>query len=256
MRAGFTLIELLVVIAIVSVLAGLLLPVLAAGQARARTARCLSNFQQFAIALQLYAQDHDDRLPPNADGRETPPESRWVNGWLGVPGPDCTNLAHLRQSVLAPYLAGEVAAWRCPASRPVTVAGITQPRVRTLSLNGFLGSPVDSPAVTTFGRLGQIRHPAGTYTFVDEREATINDGSFALQWDFDPARPAAWLLRDKPGTRHQSSAVLAFGDGHVASQRWRDVRTLDPPRDDVPSPGNRDLLWLQAHATERPGLAP
>jgi prepilin-type processing-associated H-X9-DG protein len=136
------------------------------------------------------------------------------------------------------------------------VGAIAQPRVRTLSLNGFLGSPVDSPAARTYRRLGEVGRPSQTFTFLDEREATVNDGSFALQWDFDPAQPAAWVLRDKPGTRHGGVAVVAFADGHLEVRRWRDGRTLDPPRDDAPSPGNADLLWLQARATERPGLAP
>jgi prepilin-type N-terminal cleavage/methylation domain-containing protein/prepilin-type processing-associated H-X9-DG protein len=255
-RAAFTLIELLVVIAIIGVLAGMLLPALAAAKSRARTARCTANFQQFALALPLYAQDHDDRLPPNADGRQEALGAKWVEGWLGLPGPDCTNTLFLQQSLLAPYLGGDVALWRCPAARSVSVAGVTQPRVRTVSLNCFLGSPVESPVARTYRRLGELPQPSQTFTFLDEREQTINDGSFALQWDFDPARPAAWVLRDKPGTRHRGGAVLALADGHVETPRWRDARTLDPPRDDAPSPGNGDLLWLQTRATERPGRAP
>ncbi|MCZ7639556.1 MAG: hypothetical protein M5U12_28040 [Verrucomicrobia bacterium] len=138
----------------------------------------------------------------------------------------------------------------------MTVAGVTQPRVRTVSLNCFLGSPVGSPVVRTYRRLGEVLRPVQTFTFIDEREETINDGSFGLQWEFDPATPAAWVLRDKPGTRHRGGAVLAYADGHVETHRWRDGRTLDPPRDDAPSPGNADLSWLQARATERPGLEP
>lgn len=255
-RAAFTLVELLTVIAIIGVLAGLLLPALSAAKSRARTARCTANFQQFALALALYAQDHDDRLLPNADGRAEALGAKWVEGWLGLPGPDCTNTLFLRQSLLGPYLGGDVQVWRCPAARSVSVAGVTQPRVRTVSLNCFLGSPVHSPVATTYRRLGELPRPGQTFTFLDEREQTINDGSFALQWDFDPAAPDTWVLRDKPGTRHRGGAVLAFADGHVETSRWRDARTLDPPRDDAPSPGNRDLLWLQVRATERPGMSP
>jgi prepilin-type N-terminal cleavage/methylation domain-containing protein/prepilin-type processing-associated H-X9-DG protein len=251
---GFTLIELLVVLAVLGVLAGLLLPALSAAQGRAKTTRCTANFRQFALTLPLYAQDHADALPPNADGREEALGAKWVEGWLGLPGPDCTNTLHLRQSLLAPYLGEEVRIWQCPAARPVTVAGITQPRVRTLSLNCFLGSPVDSPAARTYRRLGEIARPSQTFTFIDEREHTINDGSFGLQWAFDPGQPALWVMRDKPGTRHRGGAVLAFADGHLETQRWRDARTLDPPRDDAPSPGNPDLLWLQSRASERPEL--
>lgn len=251
---AFTLIELLTVLAIIGVLAGLLLPALSAAKGRAKTARCTANFRQFALALSLYAQDHNDRLPPNADGREEALGAKWVEGWLGLQGPDCTNTLYLRQSLLAPYLSQEVSIWQCPAARPVTVAGVTQPRVRTVSLNCFLGSPVESPAARTYQRLGEIARTSQTFSFLNEREHTINDGSFGLQWEFDPATPAAWVLRDKPATRHRGGAVLAFADGHLETHRWRDPRTLDPPRDDAPSPANPDLLWLQERATERPGL--
>jgi prepilin-type N-terminal cleavage/methylation domain-containing protein/prepilin-type processing-associated H-X9-DG protein len=60
---AFTLIELLVVIAIIGVLAGLLLPVLSQGKARARSAACLSNLHQLGVALQLYVDENGNRMP-------------------------------------------------------------------------------------------------------------------------------------------------------------------------------------------------
>lgn len=252
---AFTLIELLTVMAIIGVLAGLLLPALSAAKGRARTAACASNLRQFGLALQLYAQDHEDRLPPNGDGNQEALGNKWVDGWLGLPGPDCTNTLYLRQSLLAPYLAQEVAVWRCPAAMgPVAVGASRLPRVRTVSLNCFLGSPVESPVARTYRRLGEIVRPgpAEILTFLDERVETINDGSFGLQWAFDTAQPGEWVFRDKPGVRHRRGANLVFADGHVERRTWQDARTLDPPRDDALMPGNRDILWLQEHATWRP----
>ena len=63
-RRAFTLIELLVVMAIVAILAALILPGLAATRERARRTSCLNNLRQFSLALQLYAGDHRDLLPP------------------------------------------------------------------------------------------------------------------------------------------------------------------------------------------------
>jgi prepilin-type N-terminal cleavage/methylation domain-containing protein/prepilin-type processing-associated H-X9-DG protein len=66
-RSGFTLIELLVVIAIIAILAAILFPVFAQAREKARQATCLSNLKQVGLALQMYAQDDDETLPPRND---------------------------------------------------------------------------------------------------------------------------------------------------------------------------------------------
>jgi prepilin-type N-terminal cleavage/methylation domain-containing protein/prepilin-type processing-associated H-X9-DG protein len=60
---GFTLIELLVVIAIIAILAAILFPVFAKAREKARQASCLNNQRQIAVAILMYAQDHDEILP-------------------------------------------------------------------------------------------------------------------------------------------------------------------------------------------------
>ena len=59
-RCAFTLIELLVVIAIVSILAALLLPVLAASKQRAQSIKCISNMHQWGLAFHMYSDDNRD----------------------------------------------------------------------------------------------------------------------------------------------------------------------------------------------------
>jgi prepilin-type processing-associated H-X9-DG protein len=164
-----------------------------------------------------------------------------------------TNTWYLQQSLMAPYVSGGVEVWRCPSARPVTVVGISQPRVRTVSLNGFLGSPVKTPVATTYLRLAEITQPAPAQmmTFMAERVETINDGSFGMQWDFDDQQPGQWMLRDKPEVAHRESGTLAFADGHVELHRWLDQATTTAPRDDAWTPGSPDVRWMQEHATWR-----
>jgi prepilin-type N-terminal cleavage/methylation domain-containing protein/prepilin-type processing-associated H-X9-DG protein len=84
-KGGFTLIELLVVIGIIGVLAAIILPALHAAREKARTAKCLGNLHQVALALQQYTNDFDGYLPHEDDAQDNPPDD--VRCWYYVIDP-------------------------------------------------------------------------------------------------------------------------------------------------------------------------
>ena len=63
----FTLIELLTVVAIVTVLAGMLIPVLSGARAVARQIKCTGNLKSFTQAGALYAESFSDYWIPPAN---------------------------------------------------------------------------------------------------------------------------------------------------------------------------------------------
>ncbi len=71
-KRGFTLIELLVVIAIIAILAAMLLPALAKAKAKAYTIQCTSNLKQITLAINLFANDNNDRMPFGVDANNNP----------------------------------------------------------------------------------------------------------------------------------------------------------------------------------------
>ena len=84
MKQKFTLLELLTVIAVIAILAAMLLPALSKAKRVALTQHCINNLKQIGLALELYAADHDDRIP-NINGEYMGSSINLIRMYGGLP---------------------------------------------------------------------------------------------------------------------------------------------------------------------------
>src|SRR5262245_25225022 len=273
---GFTLIELLVVIAIIAILASMLLPALSRAKLKAQGVQCLSNGRQLSLGWRMYADDNQDRIVYASDdgtGAKNPMNRyAWTQQHLDY-SPDPKNWDINADIVLGPlwqyYKTPGV--YKCPADHStVLVNGERKPRVRTISMNFFLGGFAGTsggigPRVTSYRMFFKTSDVAGgnspgaakTFLFIDMREDVINWGNYMTDMSgYYPSNPAMFAFdQDLPGMYHARAAGLSFCDGHSEIKKWLDPRTTPPlviGQSIVkkwPTPRNVDVAWLQDRST-------
>jgi prepilin-type N-terminal cleavage/methylation domain-containing protein/prepilin-type processing-associated H-X9-DG protein len=239
LRRAFTLIELLVVITIIAILAGLLLPALAAAKAKAQGIKCVNNLKQLGLGMQLYVDENGDAMPGLASRHNGFQAADWIYWRTNValyPAADQSPIIHYLPNAQANLL-------HCPTDHGETerqqlnYGDNEGPYLYSYSLNGYgmtnLGGAASAGTYALNGdvNLGMasvitgagaslkvslfkhtsIKNPASKIMLAEEPGAKKDqsvDGSII--------QDGRWMPQQDPLTiRHGGKANVGFADGHA-----------------------------------------
>jgi len=215
---AFTLVELLVVIAIIAILASLLLPALANAKHSGKRAVCISNLKQIGLAIHMYAEENDARIPY---GPIAPPFSHPAEFYPSTGSP--TSLLSLRRNGAPVGLGLMLKSELAQTPKVLFCPGSDQPVNADTELENVGRTQAQGSYYYRHGGVTKLFHTSPTQPDMTllENPGTNRNGvpirALAIDSQFLCA-PNMSSLNIVPRTHHQQQIANAlFADGHVSS---------------------------------------
>jgi len=169
-----------------------------------------------------------------------------------------TNVAWAQKGLLSPYLRTNISVFKCPVDiylSPIQRAAGWSARLRSVSMNGYVGAPSSStadqtnprawgdPSYRQFLKLTQIPQPEKAFVTLDEHPDSINEGFFLNE-------PTAFSWQDTPASYHDGACTFSFADGHSEFHKWLSATSRYPVKysystKSFDAAGKKDFQWYK-----------